>query len=205
MKTKLTTLQVVGLLITVGLMGIACNLTKAQPSPGLEPLPELVVTTTPSPTPHTANLPEKSPETNRCESLRGSFDIQLLVGPADAVGLEPVAVGNIPFEIISSDGSYQLEGSKDIFYENVLAQEWGTYSVTFEMQLILSGTCQGEPGSETLSVEVMMSGDQMVEVDAGGFLQQYPWSGTHQNTLTFPLEEGAQASGEGWSLVLHLN
>ena len=44
----------------------------------------------------------------------------------------------------------------------------------------------------------------MVDVQSEGFQGQYPWSGTQQLDLAFPLAEGAEASGEGWQFVLHI-
>jgi len=32
----------------------------------------------------------------------------------------------------------------------------------------------------------------------------YPWSGTQEIEVSFPAEDGATQSGEGWTLVLHL-
>ena len=49
-----------------------------------------------------------------------------------------------------------------------------------------------------------MSGEQLVVVDAEGFYGEYPWSGTQTRDLSYPLEEGATAQGEGWAVVLHL-
>jgi hypothetical protein len=56
-----------------------------------------------------------------------------------------------------------------------------------------------------LNLALTVSGEQMVEVRAEGFSGDYPWSGTHEFSLSFPAEEGASAEGEGWVFVLHLN
>jgi hypothetical protein len=45
----------------------------------------------------------------------------------------------------------------------------------------------------------------MIEVRAEGFQGDYPWTGTHELNLSFPLEDGAIAEGEGWIFVLHLS
>ena len=63
----------------------------------------------------------------------------------------------------------------------------------------------GDEGSEKLNFVIDMSGEQMLEVRAEGFSGDYPWSGSHQSNLSFPLEEGSTAEGEGWAFVLHLN
>ena len=50
-----------------------------------------------------------------------------------------------------------------------------------------------------------MSGDQMVEIRSEGYQADFPWSGTQELDLSFPLEEGALSEGEGWAFALHLN
>jgi hypothetical protein len=142
---------------------------------------------------------------NRCKGLDGVLELQLLVGPSDAVGLEPVAVGNIPFSVISNEIPYLIEGSNSIHYDDILEEKWGTYSVTFDMDITISGECTMVDGNDKIYTNISMSGDQMVIVVSDGFQSEYPWNGTHNLDLTFPLEEGATAGGEGWLLVLHLN
>jgi hypothetical protein len=182
--------------VMVILLMIACSL-----SPGSSTIPEQ--TPTPTPTAILGNV-EPTPIPSRCAGLSGAFELQLLVGPADAVGLEPHAIGEIPFSVEGSGDPYLLTGATTIIYEDVLQEEWGTYTVNFNMDVSLSGECSGEVGNEVLNVHVLMSGDQVVEVEADGFHGEYPWAGTHENDLSFPLQEGASADGEGWALVLHL-
>ena len=164
------------------------------------------IVATPTPTIASGGGPILVPSltVNGCEGLSGTFEMQILVGPAEAVGLEPVAVGEIPFSVVAEDRSYNVQGSGVILYEDVLEMEWGTYAVSMDMGVIASGTCSGEAGSEALQVMIQTSGEQMVEVRAKGFEGDYPWSGTQTLYLYFPLEEGAMAEGEGWSFVLHL-
>jgi len=142
---------------------------------------------------------------SRCAGLAGTLELQLLVGPAEAVGLEPFAVGEIPFSVVSDEEPYLVEGAGPIAYENVLEEEWGTYTVVFDADLTATGECSGAEGAETLTMIVVMTGEQNIVVQAEGFQGDYPWSGTQTLDVTFPLVEGAQASGEGWILVLHLN
>jgi hypothetical protein len=144
------------------------------------------------------------PPASRCEGLAGQLEVQVLVGPADAVGLEPVAVGSVPFAVTTSLPPYLVQGQGPISYEATLQEEWGTYAVTLDLDIAVQGQCSGEAGSEQLDLTVEMTGEQLVEVDAEGFHGEYPWAGTHSLNLTFPLEEGATAQGEGWVLVLHL-
>jgi len=164
---------------------------------------EITVTPTPT-TVGSGPIITPSLTVNGCESLSGSFEMQVLVGPADAVGLEPVAVGDIPFSVVTEDAAYIIDGSGVISYADILEMEWGTYAVSMDMEASVSGTCSGEAGSEALNVTFQISGEQMVEVRAEGFEGDYPWSGTQALDLYYPLEEGAIAGGEGWSFVLHL-
>ena len=98
-----------------------------------------------------------------------------------------------------------VQGSGDISYQQVLEKEWGTYTVSLDMNATVSGECSGSAGSEELHMILEVSGNQMVEVRAEGFEGDYPWSGTHELELIFPLEEGTSAEGEGWAFILHLN
>jgi hypothetical protein len=141
---------------------------------------------------------------SRCQGLGGTLEVQVLVGPADAVGLEPVAVGEVPFMVTTQQAPYSVEGQAPIAYEATLEEEWGTYAVNMDLEMAVSGECKGEAGSELLDLVLDMSGEQLVVVDAEGFHGEYPWSGAHTLNLSFPLQEGATAQGEGWVVVLHL-
>jgi hypothetical protein len=144
------------------------------------------------------------PPPSRCQGLGGQLEVQVLVGPAEAVGLEPVAVGSVPFAVTGSEPPYLVQGQGPISYEATLQQAWGTYVVTMELDNAVQGTCSGEAGGEQLDLVLEMTGEQFVEVKAEGFHGEYPWSGTQTRELSFPLEEGATAEGEGWAVVLHL-
>jgi hypothetical protein len=140
-----------------------------------------------------------------CNGLGGSLELQVLVGPAEAVGLEPVAIGSIPFSVTSSEGVNSAQGSGSINYQDVLAEEWGTYTVNFDMQASLSGVCEASDQNGMLNLTVTTSGEQLVEVEAEGFQGSYPWSGPNEFSLSLPIVDGATAQGEGWSYVLHLS
>lgn len=140
-----------------------------------------------------------------CAGLGGSLEMQVLVGPADAVGLEPVAVGNVPFSIVSSDGANIAQGSGSINYQNVLVEVWGTYTVSFDMVASVSGGCVASEQGGVLNLTISTSGEQLVEVEAEGFQGSYPWAGSPEISISLPIEEGAMAEGEGWVFVLHLN
>jgi hypothetical protein len=148
--------------------------------------------------------PVTPPPASRCQGFGGQLEVQVLVGPAEAVGLEPVAVGIVPFSVITSEPPYLVEGQGPISYEAVLEQEWGTYTVTMDMETSVQGECSGQAGSEQLFLVLEMTGEQFVEVNAEGFHGEYPWSGTQTRDLAFPLEHGATAQGEGWAVVLLL-
>jgi hypothetical protein len=149
--------------------------------------------------------PSPIPSTTRCQDLAGQIEVKILVGPADAVGLEPVAVGMVPFAVVSDQTPYLVEGSGAIFYDDVLVEEWGTYAVTLNMDANVSGECVGADGAEQLLLTLEAAGDQLVVVDAGEFYGEYPWSGTNTFPLQFPLEEGTTVEGEGYAFVLHLS
>ncbi|MBN2044652.1 MAG: hypothetical protein JW757_06510 [Anaerolineales bacterium] len=148
---------------------------------------------------------EPSLVANRCSGLSGALEMQILVGPADAVGLPPVSMGEIPFSVVPEGEVYLVQGEGSVSYQETLTEAWGTYSVSFNMEGALFGECKGEPGNEALDITVEMSGEQMVEVRADGLQGDYPWSGTQSLDLSFPLEDGAAQEGEGWTFVLHLS
>lgn len=176
-------------------------------TPTSEPQPPSTSTSTPSPTPTAGALPGTATPTSvpsRCKGLTGQLEVQILVGPADAVGLEPVAVGSVPFAVTTSEAPYLVAGQGPISYQATLEQEWGTYDVTMDLDTAVHGQCSGETGNEQLDLVLEMTGEQFVEVKAEGFHGEYPWSGTQSRDLVFPLQEGATAQGEGWVVVLHL-
>jgi hypothetical protein len=136
--------------------------------------------------------------------LSGEIEVKVLVGPADAVGLEPLAIGTVPFAVVTSEAPYVIEGQGSITYEGVLEKEWGTYEVTLDLGMAIGGECVGGGDGEGLHMILDMTGEQLVEVTAEGFHGEYPWAGTHTFEVDFPLMDGATAEGEGWVFVLHL-
>ena len=50
-----------------------------------------------------------------------------------------------------------------------------------------------------------MTGQQTVVVTVEGVEYTYPWEGSPTIEVSLPLVEGAEVSGEGWTLILHLN
>jgi hypothetical protein len=171
-------------------------------SQGESPALEAEATPTPEPTP----TPTKGAvqAVNPCQGLSGVLEMQLLVGPAEAAGMEPVAVGEIPFNAVGDQPPYPIQGSGHISYDQTLVKEWGTYQVTMDMDATLSGECEVGPEGGALHTLIDMNGEQLLKVDAGEFQGEYPWSGEQNFDLNFPLEESATAMGEGWAFVLHL-
>lgn len=172
--------------------------------PAAEPLPSPTPTPTPTSPVSIQPTPTSTSPATRCQGLAGQIEVKVLVGPADAVGLEPVAVGTVPFSVVSEQPPYLVEGSGALSYDDVLVQDWGTYAVTMDMGVDVKGECVGTGGSEELLLTLEASGDQLVVVDAGEFYGEYPWSGTNTFPLQLPLEEGATVEGEGYTFVLHL-
>jgi hypothetical protein len=188
------------------------------PDPGLTPTPTLDSTPTPAPALQTSPTPTPTPTisvpvavtqtpkvVSRCEGLGGSIEVQVLAGPAAVVGLEPYAVGEIPFSVAADGGKYKVQGSGPIAYEEVLEEAWGSYTVSLDLDITIDGECGEDAGSEALQMTITLSGNQMVEVRAMQFSGDYPWSGTAKIPATFLLEEGNSTEAEGWGFVLHLN
>jgi hypothetical protein len=163
---------------------------------------------TPTPTPTVPVVDEPPPtETipSMCEGLMGELEVQILVGPADAVGLSSHTVGDIPFAVTSVDKPYLIQGGGYFNYADILVEEWGTYEVTMNINGFVSGECQADISTGTIDLIFEMTGSQLVEVTADGFHQEYPWEGTHTMEFVLPLEEGASVEGEGYAIVLHLS
>jgi hypothetical protein len=190
--------MVSGIVVVVLLLSLACGL-----APGLVP----GATATPTPTMLVGVAPgsNEPPSENRCKGLSGMLEVQILAGPAAAVGLEPFSVGEVPFSVVSDSPPYAAQGGGSVSYHNMLQEDWGTYTVNMDLVLTVTGECTGAAGTELLELSVELSGDQMVEVRADGFQGDYPWSGSQTLNLSFPLQEGAMAAGEGWAFVLHLS
>ncbi len=160
---------------------------------------------TPTPTEIPGGLLEPGEETHPCAGLAGSLEVQVLVGPSEAVGMAPVALGSIPFSVADQGGVYAIEGGGPLkFDEQVLQEVWGTYTVSFDADTELSGQCEALNDWEELRMVLVMTGEQMVTVNAEGFQGEYPWSGTQEISAIFPVEEGVSLTGEGWTLILHL-
>ncbi len=189
--------------------------TTPRPSPTITPtaaatvsaLPNATATPTPTATAAVPQLPSPTVTlpVSACAGLTGSLEVSVQVGPAEVAGLEPVAVGQIPFSTSGSVAPFTVSGSGNVDYSDILQQEWGTYAVTLNMQATITGSCSGAGGSEQLDLVIEMTGEQLVVVTAEGFQNEYPWSGTHTFELEFPVMNGATNEGEGWAFTLLLS
>ncbi|MCD6426000.1 MAG: hypothetical protein J7L35_10925 [Anaerolineales bacterium] len=163
----------------------------------------------PKPTPTPTKVMQEVPPTqtatpSKCEGLSGEVEVQILVGPADAVGLEPHTVGSIPFAVTTDEPPYLLQGGGGLEYGDILIEEWGTYEVTMNLDFVITGNCEDDKAGGALNMLVEGTGSQLVVVNAEDFHGEYPWEGTVPFDFNFPLEEGASFEGEGYAFVLHL-
>ena len=151
--------------------------------------------------------PEEEPETGPsiCDGLSGNFEMQVLVGPSEAVGLEPFGIGSIPFSVEFDQGEYIVQGDGTIDYEDVLEFVGGTFTVFFDMVGEIDGVCTQADNGGVMDITFKMTGEQVFIVDSPGLQEEYPWSGTHEFDFSFPVEDGATESGEEWALILHLD
>lgn len=196
--TRRLSLLVISLLLAA--ITVGCGLPSSQGT-------EDSTNATPTPTKITGQVivtPDNSQ--NICDGLAGTLEMQLLIGPSEAVGLSPYTFATIPFQVVQEGSIYFVEGGGAVeYYEDLLTADWGSFGVTFEGDTSVSGECipSGEGG--TLNVTVEMDGQQTVVVTVEGMETTYPWEGSPTVEASFPLAEGAQIDGEGWALILHLN
>ena len=175
----------------------SCN---SEPAAGEDPA------ATPTPTDVAQALPDiPTVIVSPCVGLAGDLEVMILVGPADAVGLEPHTVGSIPFTVTTDEAPYLLQGGGGLEYGDILIEEWGTYEVTMNLDFVITGNCEDDKAGGALSMLVEGTGSQLVVVNAEDFHGEYPWEGTVPFDFNFPLEEGASFEGEGYAFVLHLN
>ena len=160
-----------------------------------------------TPTPTSGALGPSAKQTTTpslCSGLLGELEVMVLVGPAEAVGLEPFSVGTIPIFVTTEAPPYFVDGSKQLVYQDMLVEEWGTYSVDLTMDIAVTGECVEIDPNGNLDLTVEMTGEQMVEVISEGFHGEYPWAGTHSLEIDLQLMDGASVAGEGWEFILHL-
>ncbi|MBN1669212.1 MAG: hypothetical protein JW862_19110 [Anaerolineales bacterium] len=150
------------------------------------------------------SLPPTETGPDPCAGLGGAFELQVLIGPSEAVGLEPVAIGSIPFEVVSEAGVYRATGSGAIAYQDTLESEWGTYTVAFDLEASLEGTCRAEGENGILDVRFETSGTQDIELTVGGYQVDYPWEASYVFDFSVPIVEGASYEGEGYVFILRL-
>lgn len=198
MDAKSTPIRSIIFVLVIFFVAISCNLLTGGEGVQTQE------TATPTPTPGwMLDRDEPEDESSVCAGLSGAIIAEVLIGPAEAVGLEPIEIAIIDFSV-SREKPYIVQGSgSSSSPPQVLAEEWGTYTVSFDMSFIITGTCVDE-GEGLLMLELDMSGNQLVEVEAEGFHGEYPWAGDSTFTLEFPLQDGFTHSGEGWKFTLIL-
>lgn len=175
----------------------SCN---ALPSPGS------TTGATPTPTDMAGGIVITQESSDPCENLNGTFELQLLIGPSEAVGLSPYTFAKIPFQVVKDSNSYLVEGGGAVeYYEDILTADWGSFAVTFDGVTSVSGECLSTGDEATLNTLIEMTGQQIVVVTVEGVEYTYPWEGSPQVEASFPLLDGAQVSGEGWALTLHIH
>ena len=199
-KSKLICLAAI-----ISLLTLACNFLSAE-SRTATLSPQNTQTKTPTPDPIIDTFPSATASPDQCSNLSGELELQVLMGPAEVAGLEPVAIGTIPFSTVLDEGVYTVSGNGIITYNDTLEEAWGTYTVEFDGEVWISGECDSEGGGPSVQLDLVITttGDQMVKVRSDGFNGDYPWSGSHEFNLTFPISNGASAEGEGWVFLLHI-
>jgi hypothetical protein len=172
-------------------------------SPTASSAPNVEKTKTVTPVALGLLTPEATSTPNRCKGVSGELEIEILVGPAAAVGLPPLSIGTIPFTVSSQD-PYTMQGKTHLSYKKTMNYDWGTYTVTLEMDASLTGECVVAKGGNSLNMAVTLSGEQNIVVVYKLVPQTYPWKGTATVNVSFPIQDGATAQGEGWIFILHL-
>jgi len=220
MRRMFNTRWLCGLALSLMLLAAACDTPQGVPiapepesplaiptpvTPSVtEPLSSATLTPTPTPGGIDISTTETPPAANRCRGLTANLEVRILAGPAEAVGLEPVAIGQVPIAVTSEKPLYLVSGGGPISYSATLTEEWGTYQVTMDLDLAVNGECLPQPGAGQLNLVVDLTGNQLVKVEGGSFQGEYPWSGAVSQHAILAVEDGATAEGEGWMLILHL-
>jgi hypothetical protein len=133
------------------------------------------------------------------------LEVQILIAPSDAVGLEPLAVGELPFTVTGDTSPYPLSGATALSYQDTLHEKWGTYDVQFDADMTVTGKCLDANQKASLEMVVTMDAEQVLTVTVDGTSTEFPWAGTHTREFVLPAENGATAQGEGWAFVLYLD
>jgi hypothetical protein len=189
---------IIVILAVMAFSGLSCSLLS-----NLGASPPTDATPTPTEMPG-GNVTPADPD-HPCAGVSGTLSLQLLIGPSEAVGLEPYTFADIPFQVALEGNSYLVEGGGPIeYYEDILVADWGSFSVTFDGVTAVSGICLETNNGATLDVLIEMNGQQTVVVVVEGAETTYPWEGSPSISASLPLVDGAQMAGEGWNLVLHL-
>jgi len=150
-------------------------------------------------------FPKDPSDGSICNGLSGNFEMQVLVGPAEAVDLTPFGIGSIPFSVESDQGLYLVQGEGTIDFEDQLEEVWGTYTVFFDMVGKVDGVCTQNDDGAVLDFTFYMNGHQVFIVDSFGLQSEYPMDFDHEFDYSFPVVDGATESGKGWAVILQLD
>lgn len=167
----------------------------------------LSATATPTQVGDIVGSPPETETESPCRGLSGTLELQILVGPAEAVDLPPTSVGRVPFSVVEEGNTFLVEGEGSLnYYREVLVEAWGTYTVTFEADSTITGTCEATDDEPMLELILTLSGiSQIVEVVYDGIPHEFQWSGERADVITLPLLEGASQQIEGLLVILHLD
>jgi hypothetical protein len=198
MRQSTRTFMKLVILFAVALFLISCNPRISEDSTSIPEVATPTATSTPS-----LGLATEEKEQSVCDGLSGQLLVEVLIGPAEAVGLEPIELAVVDFSASEVEPYLVLGSGASASPPQVLTEEWGTYTVSFDMNFGITGVCQ-EEGDGHLLLDLTMDGNQLVVVEAEGFHGEYPWAGSETFTLDFPLQDGYEYAGEGWKITLIL-
>ena len=147
--------------------------------------------------------PEITLTPSPCKGLSGELEVEVLVGPAAAVGMPPFSIGVIPFTV-SSQEPYTMQGKTHLSYNKTVYIGPNSYTVTLELDAVLTGECGVDNGINSLNMAVTLSGEQNIVAVIELVPHTFPWKGTTTINASLPIQDGATANGEVWIFILHL-
>ena len=168
--------------------------------------PDPLATATPTQVGDVLGSSQETETESPCRGLSGTLELEILVGSAESVELPPTSVGRIPFSVVEEGNTFLVEGEGSLdYYQEVLGEAWGTYTVTFEADSIITGICETTDDEPMLDLILTLSGISLNAVVVyDGIPHEFQWSGERADVITLPLIEGASQQIEGLLVTLHL-
>ena len=168
--------------------------------------PDPLATATPTQVGDVLGSSQETETESPCRGLSGTLELEILVGSAESVELPPTSVGRIPFSVVEEGNTFLVEGEGSLdYYQEVLGEVWGTYTVTFEADSIITGICETTDDEPMLDLILTLSGISLNAVVVyDGIPHEFQWSGERADVITLPLIEGASQQIEGLLVTLHL-